>query len=348
MKRVLFLNRSPRIHLPSTSDLSKISYVISVYNEEDVLRQFWEELSEQIGRFPQHAFEVVWVNDGSSDGSQSIIDDIVGTDLCAMQVVEFSRNFGHEAAMIAGIDHATGDAIICMDSDLQHPPESTADLIEEFESGTEIITMIRTSRADGGAVKKSGSRWFYKLLNNLSDFTFDENASDFFLISSRVADILRENFRERNRFLRGYIQIIGFDKKTLEYHARKRPGGESKYSYSKLFNLANIAIFSFSRKPLYIAMVMAIVFIILATILTVYTLAIYIWGDEPPAGYTTTIAFLSISFAILFFVLAVQSLYLGRGMEEIKERPLYIVKNSRKSSKGDSGSDDLELGKLEE
>ena len=322
--------------------MTKISYIISVYNEEDVLRQFWEELSEQIQRFVQYDFEVVWVNDGSVDNSQALIAEFAETKICSSQVIEFSRNFGHEAAMIAGVDHATGDALICMDSDLQHPPDVTPDMIREFESGTEIITMIRTARDDGGAMKKGMGKWFYKMLNQLSDFTFDENASDFFLISARVADILRNNFRERNRFLRGYIQIIGFQKKTLEYHARKRQGGESKYSYSSLFNLANIAIFSFSRKPLYLAMVMAVLFIVIALILTAYTLGVIIWGDEPPEGYTTTIAFLAISFAILFFILAVQSLYLGRGMEEIKERPLYIVKNSIKSEKeGRSESDDL-------
>lgn len=329
--------------------MTKISYIISVYNEEDVLPLFWEELSEQIGRFVQYEFEVIWVNDGSSDQSQKLIGEFSKTDICSSQVIEFSRNFGHEAAMIAGVDHATGDAIICMDADLQHPPDATAELIREFENGTDIITMIRTSREDGSMVKKGLGKWFYKMLNQLSDFTFDENASDFFLVSARVADILRNNFRERNRFLRGYIQIIGFEKKTLEYHARKRPGGESKYTYSSLFNLANVAIFSFSRKPLYLAMIMAILFIVIAVVLTCYTLAVFIWGDEPPAGYTTIIAFLSISFAILFFILAVQSLYLGRGMEEIKERPLYIVKNAKKSRLSPStGSNDLELGKLEE
>lgn len=322
--------------------MTKISYVISVFNEEDVLRLFWEELSEQIQRFVQYDFEVVWVNDGSSDSSQRLIEEFLESKICASQVVEFSRNFGHEAAMIAGVDHATGDAIICMDSDLQHPPSATLDMIQEFESGTEIITMVRTARDDGGMMKRGMSKWFYKLLNQLSDFTFDENASDYFLISARVADILRNNFRERNRFLRGYIQIIGFQKKTLEYHARKRPAGVSKYTYSNLFNLANVAIFSFSRKPLYLAMVMAVLFILIAAVLTIYTIGVFIWGEEPPAGYTTTIAFLSVSFAILFFILAVQSLYLGRGMEEIKERPLYIVKNSIKSEKGEpAGSDDL-------
>ncbi|NNE55289.1 MAG: hypothetical protein HKN32_04670 [Flavobacteriales bacterium] len=177
------------------------------------------------------------------------------------------------------------------------------------------------------------------MLNSLSDFRFEENASDFFLVSKRVAQILRENFRERNRFLRGYIQIIGFDKTTLTYQARKRPGGESKYTYANLFNLANIAIFSFSRKPLYIAMVMAVVFIIIAIVLTLYTIGVFVWGDEPPPGYTTTIAFLSVSFAILFFILAIQSLYLGRGMEEIKERPLYLVKSAQKKQEDQSSSE---------
>lgn len=312
--------------------MTKISLVISVYNEAEVLGQFWEETSSALSQIPNEDFEVIFVNDGSSDASQDLINSFQNSNNATIGCVEFSRNFGHEAAMIAGIDHATGEAIICMDADLQHPPSCVAEMIQSFRNGVDIVTMVRESREDGGALKKGFSKWFYRMLNNLSDFHFDENASDFFLISDRVADILRNNFRERNRFLRGYIQIIGFDKSTLTYTAKKRPAGESKYALSNLFNLANIAIFSFSRKPLYVAMVMAILFMVIAIVLTTYTLGVFIWGESPPPGYTTIIAFFSVAFAILFFVLAVQSLYLGRGVEEIKERPLYLVKNAKRAS----------------
>jgi polyisoprenyl-phosphate glycosyltransferase len=170
------------------------------------------------------------------------------------------------------------------------------------------------------------------MLNALSDFEFEKNASDFFLVSRRVADILKNNFRERNRFLRGYIQIIGFDKRSLTFDAEARAAGETKYSYSKLFSLANVAIFSFSRKPLYLAMFLAVVFILISIALVAYTLFMFFWGDEPPPGYTTVLVFTSVSFASLFFVLAILSLYVGRGVEEIKERPIYLLKNRKSTS----------------
>ena len=137
-----------------------------------------------------------------------------------------------------------------------------------------------------------------------------------------MAEILRTNFRERNRFLRGYVQTLGFDKTSLTYDAGARAAGESKYKWSGLFNLANIAIFSFSRKPLYAAMAMAVTFFLLTLAVGGYSLVVYFFGNKPPAGYTTLIVFLSLSFTMLFFVLAVLSMYIGRGVEEIQERPI--------------------------
>jgi polyisoprenyl-phosphate glycosyltransferase len=312
----------------------KVSLIISVFNEEQVLPLFWDELHKVIRSLGQHRFECVWVNDGSTDTSQTLISQICSDPgfYGDTQSIEFSRNYGHEAAMIAGVDYATGEVMICMDADLQHPPSSIPAMLDAFKEGVDIVTMTRSSRADSQGAKKGLSRWFYKMLNALSDFEFEKNASDFFLVSRRVADILKNNFRERNRFLRGYIQIIGFDKRSLTFDAEARAAGETKYSYSKLFSLANVAIFSFSRKPLYLAMFLAVVFILISIALVAYTLFMFFWGDEPPPGYTTVLVFTSVSFASLFFVLAILSLYVGRGVEEIKERPIYLLKNRKSTS----------------
>ena len=312
----------------------KVSLIVSVYNEEDVLPLFWEEVQKVVPTVEDTTFEIVWVNDGSTDGSQAciqaVLNDAADHPSLTHQTIEFSRNFGHEAAMIAGIDHATGDVLVCLDSDLQHPPSCLPDMVRTHREGFDIVTMVRESRADKRNTQRA-SAWFYRLLNALSDFHFEENASDFFLISHRVADILRTNFRERNRFLRGYVQTLGFDKTSLPYDAGARAAGESKYRWAGLLNLASIAIFSFSRKPLYAAMALSLVFFLVTMGVGGYSLWVYFFGDTPPAGYTTLVVFLSLSFTMLFFVLGVLSMYIGRGVEEIQERPIYLVK-SRKST----------------
>ena len=320
----------------------KVSLVVSVFNEEDVLPLFWQAVQEVVRTWEGTEVEMVWVNDGSHDQSQTFIRSLLDApspERMSHQALEFSRNFGHEAAMIAGIDHATGDAVVCLDSDLQHPPMMLPDMVKAFAEGFDIVTMTRTSRADKKHTQRASS-WFYRLLNTLSDFHFEENASDFFLISARVAEILRTSFRERNRFLRGYVQTLGFDKTSLTYDAGARAAGESKYKWAGLFNLANIAIFSFSRKPLYAAMAMAVTFFLMTVGVAGYSLVVYFFGDKPPAGYTTLIVFLSLSFTMLFFVLAVLSMYIGRGVEEIQERPIYLIKERR--SVGGSSSSNAE------
>jgi polyisoprenyl-phosphate glycosyltransferase len=320
----------------------KVSLVVSVFNEEEVLPLFWQAVQEVVRTWEGTEVEMVWVNDGSHDESQTFIRSLLDApsqDRISHQALEFSRNFGHEAAMIAGIDHASGDAIVCLDSDLQHPPAALPDMVKAFDDGFDIVTMTRASRADKKNTQRASS-WFYRLLNTLSDFHFEENASDFFLISARVAEILRTNFRERNRFLRGYVQTLGFDKTSLAYDAGARAAGESKYKWAGLLNLANIAIFSFSRKPLYAAMAMAVTFFLLTLGVGGYSLVVYFFGDKPPAGYTTLIVFLSLSFTMLFFVLAVLSMYIGRGVEEIQERPIYLIKERR--SVGGSSSPNAE------
>jgi dolichol-phosphate mannosyltransferase len=333
----------------------KISLVISVYNEEDVLPIFWEELVEHMERMREHTFEVIWVNDGSSDSSQSLINKIEKEDQSERRShisIEFSRNFGHEAAMTAGINDSTGDAVICLDADLQHPPSKIPEMIQSFSEGNDIVIMSRKSREDHGVFKRGLSRWFYRLLNNLSDFKFEENASDFFLISKRVAEFLEWNYNERNRFIRGFIQTIGFNRKTLEFDAPKRQGGESKYSFRTLLSLANIAIFSFSKKPLYLALLIALIFIFLTGIVAIFSLGVYFFGEKPPPGYTTLIIFLSVCFTIQYLLIGILSIYIGKSIEEIKERPIYIVKNYsgsvKMSSDKGSRSDNAELSESQE
>ena len=198
----------------------KISAVVSVYNEELSLRHFYQVTSEILEKCAWD-YEIVFVNDGSQDKSMEILTEFAQANE-KVKVVNFARNFGHEAAMIAGIDHAGGDGIVCMDADLQHPPESIPAIIEKFEEGYEVISMIRTKNEGAGVIKKITSAAFYRVLNMMSPVKFENNSSDFFAISKNVAEVLRQDYREKVRYLRGYVQSVGFKKNTLEFEAGKQ------------------------------------------------------------------------------------------------------------------------------
>jgi dolichol-phosphate mannosyltransferase len=305
-----------------------ISIVVSVYNEAEGLAHFWDELKKQLS-CDSNSYEVIFVNDGSLDGSVQKLEAIYESQKpsnVSVKLIEFSKNFGHESAMIAGIDHSSHGAIICMDADLQHPVEKVQELINAYKSGHDIVLTKRMSRADNGMMKNILSRTFYSLLNSISDLKFSNNSTDFFLISAQVAGILKENFRDRNRFIRGFIQQIGFNSTTINFDAPARAFGESSYSLKQLFSLAVGAVFAYSNKPLRISILLSIVFILFTLALAVYSLYEFFNGDTPPSGYTTIIIFLSASFSALFVVIAILSMYFEKALIEQRNRPLYIVK----------------------
>ena len=190
--------------------MKKISVVVSVYNEELSLNKFYQ-VTEKILESCAWDYEMIFVNDGSVDRSIEILKEFAAIN-SKVKVVNFSRNFGHEAAMIAGIDYSTGDGIVCMDADLQHPPQCIPDIIQKFEDGYEVVSMIRTQNEDAGFIKRFTSAAFYKVLNMLSPVKFEDNSSDFFALSNSVAEVLRNDYREKIRYLRGYVQSVGFEK----------------------------------------------------------------------------------------------------------------------------------------
>jgi len=307
--------------------MTKLAIVVSVYNEESVLFNFWNSLKTSIEKINGYSIHVIFVNDGSKDKSQEVIEKIISENKSGVYLtsIKFSRNFGHEAAMTAGIDFSNEDALICMDADLQHPPEKILEMLDEFQKGNEIVLMSRIKRHDNGIVKNILSSMFYKTFEQLSVHKFERNASDFFLISRKVADILKVNFRERNRFLRGFIQIIGFNISTLYFEAPARNAGKTSYSIRGLLKLSFTAIFAFSNKPLKISLIFSLLFLFFATAVVIYSIIIYFFGEKPPSGYTTLIIFQSIGFTVLSFMISVLSMYFGRSLEEIRDRPIYLI-----------------------
>jgi len=300
----------------------KISIIVSVYNEEEVLFEFYRETIKVL-LLIENPYEIIFVNDGSVDGSRGILFKIAKDDE-NVKVVHFSRNFGHEAAMIAGIDNASGDYLVCMDADLQHPPTLLPEMLRKFESGYDIINMVRTVNKSAGIIKNITSSMFYKVINRLSDIHLVINASDFFGISKRVADVLRSNYREKTRFLRGYVQNVGFNTTNIEYEAKKRFAGKSKYSIKKLFRFSMNTIMTFSNLPLKLGIYAGGMAAFLAIIMMIYTIVSFIRVGTP-SGYATTICLICFMFSVLFFIVGIIGEYLGLILSEIKDRPIYIV-----------------------
>ena len=202
-------------------------------------------------------------------------------------------------------------------------------MIRAFEDGNDIVLMERVSRDDNGFIKNMMSSAFYRCINVLSAIRFENNATDFFLISSEVAGVLKSNYRERNRFIRGFIQSVGFKSTKLPFEAPARQFGTSNYSLLKLIKLAVNAIFTFSSVPLRISIFFSIAFILLTTLLGGYSLYMYLYGTAPPSGYTTIVLFLSFSFSLLFFTLAILSAYFEKMIQETRSRPVYIIKKRK-------------------
>ena len=306
-----------------------ISVVVSCYNEELALNQFYHETAKILNKL-NWDYELIFVNDGSQDGTMKILDDLSKKDK-KVKVISFSRNFGHEAAMIAGLDYSSGDGIVCMDADLQHPPQYLPEIVRKFEEGYDVINMVRTKNESAGWFKNFASSAFYHLINVLSDVKFEPNASDFFAISKRAGDVLRDNYREKVRFLRGYVQNIGFNRATIEYEAGVRVAGESKYSIKKLMAFSLNTIMCFSNLPLKLGIYAGCGAGLLGIAMMIYT--VWSWARVgTPNGYATTIVLICFMFSVLFLIVGVIGNYIAILFAELKDRPIYIVGETKNFS----------------
>lgn len=306
-------------------DRKLLSVVVSVYNEEESLPMFLRETGKVLDLLDWD-WELIFVNDGSVDGSRPVLYRAAQQDP-RVKVIHFTRNFGHEAAMIAGIDHAAGDAVICMDADLQHPPACIPEIVGKLDEGYDVISMVRTENRSAGLIKNITSGGFYAVMNAMSGTSFEKNASDFFAVSRRAAEVLRRDYRERVRFLRGYVQSIGFRRTTLQYAAADRAAGHSKYSIRKLFRFSMNTIMSFSDLPLRLGIYAGALSGIISMILFVYT----VWSKVTtgtPDGYATIICVICFMFTVLFLLVGIIGQYIGILFQEVKGRPIYLVEET--------------------
>jgi glycosyltransferase involved in cell wall biosynthesis len=309
-------------------DGSRLSIVVPVFNERDVLPEFHRRLLAVLDGLPMSS-EVLYVNDGSSDASLLLLEDLCAAD-ARIALLDLSRNFGKEVAMAAGLDHALGDVVVLIDADLQDPPELIPRLLEQWRAGYDNIYARRRVRAGETWFKKLSATMFYRLARRMSELELPRDTGDFRALSRRAVDALRQ-LREQHRFMKGLYAWIGFPSVAVDYDRDPRHAGRSKFDYWKLWNLAIEGITSFSIAPLklatYVGLVVALGAFIAIAILIAKTL---LFGD-PVKGYPSLMSVVLFLGGIQLLALGALGEYLGRMFNETKGRPLYFVKQHRPS-----------------
>jgi dolichol-phosphate mannosyltransferase len=295
-----------------------------VYNEQGVVEQTYAEICQVIDASP-HKFNIYYIDDGSEDGTVASLNALAEKDKRVF-VLELSRNFGHQAALTAGIDAAQGDFVISMDADGQHPPEMIPQMVALLEQGYDIV---QAQRVEDSALsfKKVTSSAFYKLINAISGTEMVPGAADFRGMSRQAVDALK-SMPEYHRFLRGMVSAMGYKSVILPYHETKRVAGRTKYSLGKMFRLAMDAIFSFSLVPLYIGMSAGVIFLCLAALEMVYVYSFWLKGDTSTLapGWSSLMFVILIASGVILIVLGFIGVYIGYIFQQVKQRPVYHLK----------------------
>ncbi|WP_337042834.1 glycosyltransferase family 2 protein [Emticicia sp. 17c] len=300
----------------------KICILSAAYNENENLLVFYDAVKAVIDTLP-YSFEFCFVNDGSVDNTLRIIRNLAREDH-RVKYLSFSRNFGQQVALKAGIDSIDADAIIMMDSDLQHPPALIPVLIDTWlQKRVNIVNTIREEDKDLSWFKKKSSHWFYKLLNNISNLSLEPGQADFRLIDRQVTQTLK-NSKEQDVFLRGMIQWIGYRQAQIPYKPHKRFAGESKYTFSKMVKLALAGITSFSVKPLHGAIYLGFTIALASLLYLPYVLYSFFSGHAVD-GWSSVIITIAFFGGLNLFILGIIGLYIGKILIQNKERPLYII-----------------------
>lgn len=306
-----------------------ISIVIPTFNEEGNVKTLFDKVKKNLGK---EKFEIIFVDDGSTDNSLGIIKSMAIKNK-EVKYLSFSRNFGHQAALRAGLKVTRGDAVISMDADLQHPPELLPKIIENWENGYEIVYTTRDdSKSEKvGIIRKSIGELFYKTINYLSGLSIDPGAADFRLLDRKVVDVINE-FPEPNLFLRGLVNWIGFRSIAIDYVPAKRLSGKSKYSINKLFSLAINGITQFSVKPLRVSIIIGFIMAGAGLLYGVFALADYFISNHTTSGWTSLIIVILLTSGIQLIVLGIVGEYVGKTFLQTKERPDYILSDSNIST----------------
>lgn len=309
-----------------SSHLPLIALVIPVYNEAGVVEQTYAQLRAVIDPLP-YRFHIYYVDDGSTDDTPNILRHLAEEDP-RIRILTLSRNFGHQAALTAGLDHAEGDIVISLDADGQHPPELIPQMIALIHQGYDIVQTQRLDESEPLSFKKWSSAFFYRLLNLMSGTSILPGAADFRALSRQVVEALK-SMPEYHRFLRGMVAWVGYRTVILPYQPRQRLAGRSKYSLRKMFKLALDAIFSFSLVPLYIGLSLGVLLLCLAVLEMLYVLSFWVTGrsSQLAPGWSSLMFVILIVGGMLMILLGFIGIYIGYIFQEVKHRPVYLLRH---------------------
>jgi dolichol-phosphate mannosyltransferase len=315
-----------------------LSVVLPCYNERENLATLHQRLAPVLEKVSAGRFEVIFADDGSSDGSGEILDALNARD-ARFKVLHFSRNFGHQAALSAGLDACSGAAVVLMDCDLQDPPEVIEQFVERWQAGTEVVYGVRRKRKEG-LFKRAGYAAFYRSMRLVAQIDVPLDAGDFCLMDRRVVEALKR-LPESHRFLRGLRSWVGFRQAGVEYERQGRHAGEPKYTLGKLIRLAVSGYVGFSTIPLRIASWLGLVVAFVGFLVAVWAVVTRILDIPSPRGWASTIAVMMFLGGIQLLVLGVMGEYLGRVYDEARRRPSYVVARAVgfAAPPGDAGPD---------
>lgn len=302
----------------------KISLVIPMYYEEKVVNECYKRVKDCLENLEKYNYEIIFINDGSKDKTLEILQEIAEKDE-NVKIISFSRNFGHQAAVTAGLKEVTGDAVVIIDADLQDPPELIPDMLKKWEDGNEVIYGKRKTRKGESAFKLLTAKMFYSTLNALSDVEIPKDTGDFRLVDRKVVDTIN-SLPEHNKFLRGLFSWVGYKQYAYEYERQERFAGETKYPLKKMLKLASDGIISFSSKPIKLVGALGIFSIIISIIILIYALVSFAFKlNNLSAGWTSIMVAVTFFAGVQLLSLWIISEYIGRIYDEAKGRPQYIV-----------------------
>lgn len=298
--------------------MKKLSVVVPMYYEEEMVNTCYKELIKVLTSLKDYDYEIIFINDGSQDKTLSLLTKIANKDK-KVKIISLSRNFGHQAAVSAGLKYATGDAVLIIDADLQDPPKVIPDMLKLWEKGYEVIYGRRLLRKGESFFKLFTAKMYYKVLNHLSTVNIPKDTGDFRLVDKKVVEVIN-SLPEHNRFLRGLFSFAGFKQIEFLYERDKRYAGKTKYTLKKMLRLSSDGIIGFSDKPLSFLFTISFIFFIIA-IISLILLFIY------PKKYLIflIISLLNFNTSIVIFCLWILSLYIRRIYDEVRNRPTYII-----------------------
>ncbi len=307
--------------------MDKISVVVSCYNEQEALPLFYEEITKVANKMKNVEFEFIFVNDGSKDKTLEVIKKFRSTDE-RVKYISFSRNFGKEAAMYAGLKKASGDYVAIMDADLQDPPKLLVEMYDTLSKKEyDCVATRRVSRKGEPPIRSFFARLFYKLINKISKAEIVDGARDFRLMTRQMVDAII-SMEEYNRFSKGIFGWVGFNTKWIEYENVERAAGETKWSFWKLFKYSIEGIIAFSTAPLVISTIMGILFCFVAFLMIIFIIAKTLIYGDPVSGWPSMVCIMLFVGGIQLFCIGIIGQYISKTYLEVKKRPIYIIKET--------------------